>query len=133
MKFARIVYGVAAAYGLLSMLPLYVLLGKVGHDAPPPVTHPEFYYGFVGVALVWQLVYILMAQDPVRYRPIMPVAMVEKCMYTVPVVILYACGKVHPHILRPSLVDPIFGMLFLVAYCRTRDLAGVKDNDHGRV
>ena len=33
MKFARIVYGVAAAYGLLSLLPLYFLLGKVGHES----------------------------------------------------------------------------------------------------
>jgi hypothetical protein len=52
MRFARIVYGVAAAYGFLALTPLYFLIGKIGRDAPPPVTHPEFYYGFVGVALL---------------------------------------------------------------------------------
>ena len=38
MKFARIAYGVAAAYGFIALTPLYFLLGKIGHDAPPPVT-----------------------------------------------------------------------------------------------
>jgi hypothetical protein len=133
MTFARIVYGVAAAYGFLSLLPLYFLLDKVGHDAPPPVTHPEFYYGFVGLGLLWQFVYVLMAQHPVRYRPLMPVAIVEKFVYTVPVVILYAFGKVHPHIMRPALVDPLFGMLFIVAYVLTRDRTSAKGNVYGRV
>jgi hypothetical protein len=40
MKFTRIVYGIAAAYGCISLLPLYFLIGRVGHDAPPP-NHPS--------------------------------------------------------------------------------------------
>ena len=28
---------------------------------PPTITHPDFFYGFVGVALVWQLVFLLNA------------------------------------------------------------------------
>src|SRR5258708_39363432 len=69
MKFARIAYGVAASYGFIALTPLYFLLGKIGRDAPPPVTHPEFYYGFVGVALLWQMVFyssheIRFATDP---------------------------------------------------------------------
>ena len=121
MKFARIVYGIAAAYGFIALGPLYFLLERVGHDAPPPVTHPEFYYGFVGVGMLWQLVFILMAKDPLPYRPIMPIAILEKFVYAVPVVILYALGRIHPNILLPSLVDPVFGMLFIVGYFRTSD------------
>ena len=45
MRLARIVYGLAAAYGLITLVPLYFLLDKVGRDAPPPVTHPECYFG----------------------------------------------------------------------------------------
>jgi hypothetical protein len=67
MKFARIVYGIAAAYGFLALTPLYFLIAKIGRDAPPPVTYPEFYYGFVGVALLWQMVFVLVARDPIRY------------------------------------------------------------------
>ena len=119
MKFARIVFGLAAVYGILSLLPLYFLLDKVGRDAPPPVTHPEFYYGFLGVTFLWQLVFVVMAKDPLRYRQLMPIAILEKLVYVVPVFILYAAGRVHANIMRSSLVDPIFAILFIVAYFRT--------------
>jgi hypothetical protein len=69
MRFARIAYGVAAAYGFLTLTPLYFMVGTIGHDAPPPVTHPQFYYGFVGVALLWQMVFVLIARDPFGTDP----------------------------------------------------------------
>ncbi|HZQ69307.1 MAG TPA: hypothetical protein VFA68_12370 [Terriglobales bacterium] len=116
-------YSIAAAYGLISLLPLYFLLDRIGQDAPPPVTHPEFYYGFLGVAFLWQIVFILIARDPLRYRPIMLLAILEKFVYTVPVVLLFSLGRVHPSIMRTSLLDPIFGILFIIAYVRTRPAA----------
>jgi hypothetical protein len=119
MKFARIVFGIAAAYGLIVLTPMYFLVGAVGRSAPPPVTHPEFYYGFVGVGLLWQLVFALIAKDPVRYRPVMLLAILEKFIYTIPVVILYQRGQAALSILEPSLVDPVFGVVFIVAYLRT--------------
>jgi hypothetical protein len=119
MRFARIAYGVAAAYGFLTLTPLYFMVGKIGHDAPPSVTHPEFYYGFVGVALLWQMIFVLIARDPIRYRSIMPITILEKLVYTVPVVLLYLQGEVHPRILPPALIDPLFGVLFVLAYFRT--------------
>jgi hypothetical protein len=119
LKFARIVFSVAAAYGFLVLTPLYFLLDKLGQAAPPAVNHPEFYYGFVGLALVWQPVFVLIATNPMRYRPIMPIAIFEKFVYTVPVLILYSQGKLAANVLGPSLVDPIFGLLFLAAYLRT--------------
>ena len=45
-------------------------LERTGLDNPPPVTHPEFYYGFVGVALAFQLVFLTIASDPLKYRPL---------------------------------------------------------------
>jgi len=119
MKFARTVYWIAAAYGFLSLLPLYFLLDKIGRDAPPPVTHPEFYYGFLGVTFLWQVVFVLIADEPLRYRLLMPITILEKLVYTVPVVLLYLNGRVPGNIMRPSLVDPIFGVLFALAYVRT--------------
>lgn len=119
MKFARFVYGIAAAYGIVSLVPLYFLLDRVGRDAPPPVTHPEFYYGFLGVAFLWQVVFGLIARDPIRYRSLIPLTILEKLTYTVPVVLLYLLGRVHPSILRSSLVDPIFAIFFVIAYLRT--------------
>lgn len=54
MKFAKLVFLVAGIYGLIVVLPQYFLESKVGVDSPPPITHPEFYYGFIGVTAAWQ-------------------------------------------------------------------------------
>jgi hypothetical protein len=119
MKFARIVYGVAAAYGFVSLVPLYFLLEQIGKEVPPPITHPEFYYGFLGVALLWQMVFVMISRDPLTYRALMPITILEKLVYSVPVILLYFAGRVHANILGPALVDPVFGILFVVAYFRT--------------
>ena len=121
MKFTRIVYGSAAAYGFISLLPLYFLLEKVGREAPPPITHPEFYYGFVGVTFLWQLVFVIIAKNPVEYRSLIPITILEKFVYTLPVVLLYFAGRVHVSIMQSSLVDPVFGILFIAAYFRVSD------------
>jgi hypothetical protein len=52
VKFARVLYGITAIYGVLSLMPLYFMAGHIGRDAPPAITHPEFHYGFVGLALL---------------------------------------------------------------------------------
>lgn len=115
----------AAVYGFIALPPLYFLLGRVGREVPPAVTHPEFYFGFVGLALLWQVLFILIAKDPIRYRTIMLIAVLEKFIYTVPVVILYSLGKVQPKIAASSLADPVFGILFIAAYFCTRDAANL--------
>ena len=119
MKFARIIYTIAAIYGILVLAPLYFLIQRVGTDTPPAVTHPEFYYGFVGITLLWQFVFLLIAKDPIRYRPIMVLTFFGKVAYTIPVLVLYSRGEVHASTLHLSLVDPIFGILFVAAYLKT--------------
>ena len=51
MLFARRTFLVAGIYGLVVLLPMYFLEGRIGRDTPPPITHPEFFYGFLGVAI----------------------------------------------------------------------------------
>ena len=116
MKFTRIVYGIAAAYGLLVLPPLYFLVDRIGREAPPPIAHPEFFYGFLGLAILWQTIFVLIAKDPVRYRPFMPLAILEKFVYSIPVIILYSQGRLHPNILKSATGDPILGILFIAAY-----------------
>jgi hypothetical protein len=60
------------------LTPLYFLYDSVGNSTPPPGTHPEFYYGFVAVGLVWQFAFLLIGTDPLRFRPMMVPAMLEK-------------------------------------------------------
>jgi hypothetical protein len=65
-------------YGLLVLGPQYFMEAKVGRDFPPPITHAEHFYGFIGVAFAWQVLFIVIARDPVRYRPVMLVATSQK-------------------------------------------------------
>ena len=119
MRFAKIVFTVAGVYGLLVLVPQYFLEGKYGRDFPPPVSHPEHYYGFVGLAAVWQLAFLLIARDPVRYRPMMIVAVLEKLSFGVAVPVLYLAGRVAPLLLAPAFVDLLLGALFVAAYLKT--------------
>src|SRR5438309_516421 len=59
MKFATRVYFIAGIYGLIAVLPNFFLENKNSHDYPPAITHPEYYYGFFGVGLAWQILFIL--------------------------------------------------------------------------
>ena len=81
MKFAQIVYWIAAAYGFRSLVPLYFLVDKVCRDASPRMTHPEFYYGFLCVTFLWQVVFVVIAKGPLRYRSLMP-SLFSKNLYT---------------------------------------------------
>src|SRR5262249_51715374 len=96
MKFAKALFLIAGIYGLLVLAPQYFLEEKNGRDFPPVITHPEYYYGFVGVAIAWQIVFLILSRDPVRYRPIMLAAVVEKASYAIATMILYLKGRTGP-------------------------------------
>jgi len=64
MRFAKIVFLVAGIYGLLILTPMYFLENKIGRDTPPAITHPEYFYGFVGVALAWQVLFLVSRAIP---------------------------------------------------------------------
>ena len=119
MKFARIVFWVAGVWGFLIITPLYFLFDMIGKQDPPPITHPAFYYGFAGLALVWQLTFILIARDPIRLRPIMIPAMLEKLVWSVPVILLVAQRRMRSSDLLFASIDLSIGALFVIAYLRT--------------
>ena len=120
MRFAKIVFRIAGIYGFIVLLPQYFTEDKTGRDFPPPITHPEFYYGFIGLALTWQLLFILLSTDPVRYRLMMIPSMFEKIVFVIPVAILYYQQRVSPVIFGVSLVDLVLGVFFLISYIKTR-------------
>ncbi len=121
MKFARWLFGAAGIYGLLVIGPLYFLEDRIGRDAPPPITHPEFFYGFVGLGIAWQIAFLCIAVDPVRYRLMMLPSMVEKFAFAIAVGVLMLNGRVAPGMVGFAAVDLVLGILFLVAWVRTAD------------
>jgi hypothetical protein len=66
MTAASRIFRGAAIYGVIVLLPMFVTEAKFGQDYPPPVTHAEFYYGFAGITLLWQLAFWIIGSDPVR-------------------------------------------------------------------
>jgi hypothetical protein len=66
MRFAKVVFWCASVWGFLVLTPLYFLADRIGREYPPAINHPEFYYGFVGVALAWQIAFVVIATDPAR-------------------------------------------------------------------
>jgi len=119
MKFAKIVFWIAGIWGFLIIAPLYFMFDLIGKNDPPPITHPAFFYGFVGVTLVWQIAFIVIAKNPIRFRPLMVPAILEKLVYSIPVIVLVLQKRMHPTDLIFSVIDLLLGILFVIAYLRT--------------
>ncbi|HKX27171.1 MAG TPA: hypothetical protein VJ302_05715 [Blastocatellia bacterium] len=119
MKFIKTLYLVAGIYGLIVLPPMYFLEEKIGLDYPPPITHPEHFYGFIGVAIAWQIAFLIMARDPARYRSIMIPSILEKVGYGIAVVTLFSQGRVSTTLLGSGIIDLVFAGLFLLAYFKT--------------
>lgn len=119
MRFAKTLFLIAGIYGLVVLLPQYFLEEKNGRDFPPAITHPEYYYGFIGVALAWQVLFIIISRDPLRYRQMMIPSVMEKAGFGIAVVLLYLQHRVSMMLLGAATIDLILGLLFILAYIRT--------------
>ena len=71
MNFAKWIYRIAGIYGLLVLAPQFFLERAVSQTSPPAITHPEYYYGFAIIGLAWQVAFIVISNDPQRFRPLM--------------------------------------------------------------
>ena len=118
MRFAKWVFLLAGVSGILVILPLY-LEDRFFRDYPPAINRPEFYYGFTGVCLAWQVMFLVIASDPVRYRRAMLPAMLEKAGFAFAIPALYAGGRVPAVWLGFASLDATWLVLFVVAYLRT--------------
>lgn len=123
LKTIKNIYLYSAVYGLVVLFPQYFMETKVGIDFPPSITHPEFYYGFTGLALVWQLCFILISKDPIRYKPIMPITILEKASFGIPCLILFLQGRLHQLTLVFGCIDLLLMCLFIYSYLKTPNTA----------
>ena len=119
MKFAKRVFLVAGVYGVIVIVPMYFAEGRIGRDQPPAITHPEFYYGFLGVALAWQVLFLVLAPDPSRYRPMIIPSVLEKVSYGIALVFLLLEHRIPLVVFGLGSVDWIFAVLFVAAYLAT--------------
>jgi hypothetical protein len=116
MPWIRRLFWIAGIYGLIVMTPQYFMEQRVGLDYPPAITHPEYFYGFVGVVVAWQIAFLIIGADPARYRLLMIPSVVEKFSFSVAVGILFAQGRVPNIIVGFAAIDLVLGILFLIAF-----------------
>ena len=119
MRFARGVFLLAGIIGALMVIPPYLLEQKFGEDNPPPVNHPELYYGFFGVTLSWQVMFLVIGADPIRFRMAMIPSMLEKASFAVAIPVLYALERVTATWVGLASMDVMWLVLFIIAYLQT--------------
>ena len=111
VRFAKWVFLVAGIYGGLVLLPMYFRAA--------PAEHPEFFYGFIGVALAWQVLFFVISRDPVRFRPAMLPGILEKLAFGIPAIVLYSQGRIAMDMLAGGLLDLVLATLFFISWRKT--------------
>jgi hypothetical protein len=119
MRFARWIFLLAGISGIVLILPLLFLEHHFVQRYPPEVNHPELYYGFFGVVLAWQIMFVVIASDPVRYRLAMLPSLVEKASFALAVPALCAAGRIPTDWLGFAALDGTWLILFSVSFFLT--------------
>lgn len=116
MKFAKYVFYIAGIYGILALAPMYFLETKTGEDYSPAITHAEYFYGFIGVALAFQIVFLIIASNPVKYRAMILPSVIEKFSFAIAAIVLYLQDRLAAAMLGAGLIDFALGVLFIASY-----------------
>jgi len=121
----RWIFYVAAAWGVVTIVPLFFLEQAINRNDPPAITHPLFFYGFAGVALAWQLLFFVIARQPSRLRPVIPFAILEKLAFAISAIVLYNRGGVQKSDLWLGLLDLLWAALFLLCWLQLGKHSGL--------
>jgi hypothetical protein len=119
MRFASLTFRIAGIWGLAVIVPMYFLFNVIGRQNPPAMNHPQFYFGFLGVTLVWQLLFLMVSKEPARYRPLFPAAILEKLVFIVTMMVLAIAGQIRVTDAMVAVPDSILAVLFAVAIFKT--------------
>jgi hypothetical protein len=123
MKLARIVFNVAGIWGIVVLTPFYWLVDVTGRQYSPPTDYPHFFYGFLAVALVWQIAFLVIGSSPARFRPLMIPCILEKFSYVATLAVLYGQAHISAVDALAAVPDGLLGLLFIAAFVKTRGVA----------
>lgn len=115
MRFARIVFIGAGVWGLVVLSPFYWLVDVTGRRYSPPTEYPQFFYGFLAVALAWQIAFLMIGSSPVRFRILMIPSVIEKFSYVATLAVLCGQGRISGIDARAAVPDGLIGLLFIAA------------------
>lgn len=120
MRFAKWVFTAAGIWGIAVLTPLFWLVDITGRRYPPPADDPQFFYGFLLVALAWQIAFLVIGRNPARFRPFMIAAVVEKLGYVSMLIVMRAQSRISAVDAQPAWPDLLLGLLFIAAFVKTR-------------
>jgi hypothetical protein len=120
MKFARIVFVAAGVWGIAVLTPLFFLVDVTGRHYAPPLDYPQFFYGFVSVAMAWQLAFLVIGWDPARFRTLMVPGIVEKLGFVAVTVVLYCKARIPAMDAAAAPPDLLLAVFFVAAFVKTR-------------
>ena len=112
MKLASRVFRVAAIYGVIVLVPLYL--------APVPDPWRLTHFGFVGLALVFQAMFWLIYRDPEKYSALIPIGIAEKLVFGIPAVVFLSLGKADPIAGFFGGLDLVWAAVFTFVWHRMR-------------
>jgi hypothetical protein len=121
MRLAKYVFTGAGIWGIVVLSPLYSLLDITGRRYVPPADYPQFFYGFLSVAMAWQMAFLVIGSNPARLRPLMIPAILEKLGYVGTLIVMYLGARIPAADTQPVVPDLLLGVLFIVAFVRTRN------------
>ena len=119
MRFAKIVFTVAGVWGIVVLTPLYFLHDITGRQYPPPADYAQFFYGFLSVAMAWQVAFLVIGSSPARFRLLMIPSIIEKLGYVVTLLVLYGQGRIPAADATPAIPDFLLGLLFIAAFAKS--------------
>ena len=119
MRFAKFTFIGAGIWGIVVLMPLYWLFDVTGRSYSPPTDYPHFFYGFLSVAMAWQIAFLMIGSSPARFRSLMIPGILEKLGYVSTLAVLYGQGRSSATDAQAAIPDLLLAILFMVAFAKT--------------
>ena len=120
MRFAKFTFVGAGIWGITVLTPLYWLFDITGRSYSSPTDYPHFFYGFLSVAMAWQIAFLVIGSNPARYRPLMIPGVLEKLGHVGGVAVLYGKARISVADAQAAIPDLLLAILFMIAFAKTR-------------
>ncbi|HTH81564.1 MAG TPA: hypothetical protein VL490_01440 [Mucilaginibacter sp.] len=114
IKMVQYIFLISGVYGILMLLPQFFR-----ENIFAPLTHPEFFYGFLIVTMGFQAIFLLIASNPARYRQAMLVCLIPKAGFVSTCYLLFIQNRLAKDMFITSFGDMLMLLLFCYSYIIT--------------
>jgi len=125
MRFAKVAFTAAGVWGIGVLTPLYWLVDITGRHYGRPTEYPQFFYGFLSVAMAWQIAFLIIGSNPARFRLLMIPGILEKLGHVAGVAVLYGRARIGWVDAQAAVPDFVLAMIFILAFVKTRPVREV--------